>query len=207
MMLMMLKRSGVLLLPILVLALGMNYRASAQEASPAPSAAATSEGVTSATVLTVHGKVVKVNKVKKLVTLAGADGREVTLQVTNPYNLNSAKVGDPFVARFYEVVTIRKKKPGEEIPSASLSQGIATAKPGAVPGAVAEQHLRLLVTVTAIDEANKTVTVKGPDGATETVKPRDPRNLKRLKVGDELVVGISRAVAITLDKEPGGGAS
>jgi hypothetical protein len=202
----MLKRRGILLSAILVGALGMNYGASAQVASPAPSAAG-SEGVTSATVLTVHGKVVEVNKAKKLVTLEGPEGRKVTLRVENPYNLNSAKVGDPFVARFYEVVTIRKKKPGEVVPSASLSQGIATAKPGAVPGAVGEQHLRLLVTVTAIDDANGTVTVKGPDGATETVKPRNPKNLKRVKVGDELVIGISRAIAIALDKEPGGGAS
>jgi hypothetical protein len=68
-------------------------------------------------------------------------------------------------------------------------------------------HVTLLVSVEAIDLANGTVTVKAADGTTETVKARNPENLKRLKVGDELVIGISRAIAISLEKEPASGAS
>jgi hypothetical protein len=127
--------------------------------------------------------------------------------VQNPYNLNAAKVGEPFVARYYEVITIRKKKPGESVPSASLKEGITTARPGGVPGGTRELHVSLLVTVDAIDEANGTVTVKAPYGTTETVKPRNPQNLKRLKVGDQLVIRISRAIAVSLKKESGSGAS
>jgi hypothetical protein len=204
----MIKRWAVLLSALVMLGLGLNYGVSAQESSPAATpAAAKAEGVVSATVVTVHGKVVKVNKRKKLVTLEGPQGQKVTLEVRNPYNLAAAKVGAPFVARFYEVVTIRKKKPGENIPSASLSGGISTAKPGGVPGAAGEMHISLVVSVQAIDEANGTVTVKASDGTVETVKARNPQNLKRLKVGDELVIGISRAIAISLEKESGSGAS
>jgi hypothetical protein len=199
---MMIKRWAFLISAIVALSLGINYRASAQEGSPAATPAqATTEGVVSATVLTVHGKIAKVNRAKKQVTLEVPGGQEVTLDVQNPYNLNAAKVGLPFVARYYEVVTVRKKKPGESIPSASLKGGIATAKPGGVPGAVGELHVRLLVSVDAIDEANGTVTVKAADGTVETVKARNPQNLKRLKVGDQLVVGISRAMGISLEKE------
>ncbi|MBV8771615.1 MAG: hypothetical protein JO166_04680 [Deltaproteobacteria bacterium] len=61
-------------------------------------------------------------------------------------------------------------------------------------------HARLLVTVNAIDEAKGTVTLKAADGSLETVKARDLRNLKRIKVGDQLAVSISRAVGITLEK-------
>ena len=204
----MMKRLAVLLSAIVVLGLGFNYGAWAQSAIPAATPAqARPEGVVSATVVTVHGKIVKVNKRKKQVTLEGPEGNRVTLDVENPYNLQAAKVGEPFVARYYEVVTIRKKKPGESVQSASLSGGIATAKPGGVPGAAGELHVTLLVSVEAIDLANGTVTVKAADGTTETVKPRNPQNLKRLKVGDELVIGISRAVAISLEKESATGAS
>ena len=154
--------------------------------------------------MTAHGKIVEVNKAKKLVTIEGTGGRRLYLKVENPYNLDAAKVGEPVVAHFYEVVTIRKKKPGETVPSASLKEGIATAQPGQVPGAVAGQQASVLVTVDAIDEANGTVSVKGPDGTVEKVKARDPRNLKKLKVGDELVVTLARAVAISLDKESAG---
>jgi hypothetical protein len=63
-------------------------------------------GVGSATVLTIHGRrVVSVNRAKKQVTLEGPGGKLVTLQVYNPYNLAAAKAGEPFVAKFYEIVT------------------------------------------------------------------------------------------------------
>ena len=202
------KRRAVLLSTIVLLGLGFSYGAWAQSATPAAAPAQTKpEGIVSATVVTVHGKIVKVDKRRKQVTLEGPEGNKVTLNVENPYNLNAAKVGAPFVARYYEVITIRKKKPGESVQSASLSGGIATAKPGGVPGATGELHLTLLVSVEAIDQANGTVTVKAADGTTETVKPRNPQNLKRLKVGDELVIGISRAIAISLEKEQAAGAS
>jgi len=203
------RKRWVVQLAAITIAIGLGFirGAWAQSAPPAASPEASPEGVMSGTVVTVHGKIASVNKAKKLVTLEGPEGRKVTLRVENPYNLNAAKVGEPFVARYYEVVTIRKKKPGENVPSASISQGVATAKPGGVPGAVGERHISLLVTVDAIDLANGTVTVKASDGTTETVKARNPQNLKRIKVGDELVIGISRVIGISLEKEAGSGAS
>jgi hypothetical protein len=65
----------------------------------------------------------------------------------------------------------------------------------------------VLVTVAAIDQANGTVTVKAADGKSRTVKARNPHNLKLLKVGDELVIVGYEAVAISLQKQSGGGAS
>ena len=77
-----------------------------------------------------------------------------------------------------------------------------TAKPGAVPGAVAEEHLKAVVSVVRVDQANGTVTIKGSDGSVETVKANDPKVLSRLKAGDDLVITASRATAISLEKEP-----
>lgn len=190
---------------LVVIGLALSNAASAQSgqatgASPSGSV----EAVRSITVITVHGKIAEVDKARKQIVLEGLEGQKVTLRVNNPYNLKAAKVGEPVVTRFYEVVTIRKKKLGEVVPSASLKEGIATAKPGGVPGAVAEQQASLLVSVAAIDEANGTVTIKAPDGTVEKVKARDPKNLKQLKVGDDLVVTLDRAIAISLDKESAG---
>jgi hypothetical protein len=194
----------ILMAALLVFAMGLSGYGSAQTSQPAAEASGTAspEGVRSATVLTIHGKIAAVDEAQKLVTLE-ANGKTVSLKVENPYNLKAAKVGDPVVVRYYEVVTIRKKKPGEQIPAASLSEGIATAKSG-TPGAVAREQARLLVTVTEVDPENGTVTIKGPDGSIEKVKARDPRNLKLVKVGDQLVVTISRATAIAIEKEAAG---
>ena len=107
--------------------------------------------------------------------------------------------------RFYEIVTIRKKKPGENIPAASLSEGVWTAHPGApgIPGDPRAMLMKLPVTVNAVDDANETVTVKAADGSTETVKPRNSQTLKRLKDGDQLLTTFHRGIAISLRPESG----
>ncbi len=160
-------------------------------------------GIGSATVITVHGKIVSVDRANKLVTLVGPRGKQLTLHVNNPYNLAAAKPGEPFVARFYEIITIRKKQPGESIPPASLVEGIASAAPGQVPGAVVGKSTQLVATISAINRRKKTVDLTGPDGVVETVKVANPANLKHVKVGDDIVVTLSNVVAISLDQEPG----
>jgi hypothetical protein len=201
----MIGRQISLIVGLIVVGLVLNEAAWAQSTQATGSSrSGTLEAVRSITVITVHGKIAEVDKANKQVVLEGPEGRKVTLKVNNPYNLNAAKVGEPVVTRFYEIVTIRKKRPGEVLPSASLKEGVATAKPGGVPGAVAEQKASLVVSVAAIDEANGTVTIKAPDGTIEKVKARDPKNLKQVKVGDDLVVTLDRAVAISLDKESAG---
>ena len=201
----MIKRMAVPLLAILILGLGLNSGGLAQ--SDESTTQTGPEAIGTATVITAHGKIVKVDRDHKLVTLEGPAGNRVTLVVKNPDNLAAAKVGEPFAARFYEVAMIRKKKPGENTQAASLSEGIWTAHPNGVPGGSRASLISIPVTVDSIDQANGTVTVKAPDGSTETVKPRNPQTLKRLKVGDGLVVSLYRGIAISLRPESGGGAS
>ena len=95
-----------------------------------------------------------------------------------------------------------KRKPGESLPALSVSGGVVTAKAGGVPGAVAEEHLKAVVSVVQVDKANGTVTIKGADGSIETAKANNPKVLSHLKAGDDLVITASRATAISLDKEP-----
>jgi hypothetical protein len=185
------KKPTLLLSTILILGLGFSLGVSAQTA------------VYHQSIINFSGKIVSVDVPKSLVTIEGPEGRKLTFQVLNPDNLRAAKVGEPYNARFYEVTTIRKKKPGENLQGGSLSQGIWTTNPLGVPGGSRAAQVTLLVTVEAIDEANGTVTVKAADGTTETVKAREPQNLKLLKVGDELVVSLYEAVAISLEKQSG----
>jgi hypothetical protein len=158
-------------------------------------------GVGSATVVTIHGKIVSVNRAKRLVTLVGPDGKQVTVQVYNPYNLAAAKPGAPFVAKFYEIVTVRKKHPGESLPAASLAEGIVSAVPGQIPGAVAGTSVQLVVTVDAVSPHKETITVEGPDRKAETVNVANPTNLKYVKLGDQIVITLTNVVAIALESD------
>jgi hypothetical protein len=195
------KRRTIFLTAGLVLAIGLSGYASAQMGAPAESSGASSgESVRSETVLTIHGKIAAIDQAQKQITLE-ANGKRVTFKVENPYNLKASKVGDPVVVHYYEIVSIRKKKPGEEVPSVSVGGGISTAQSG-TPGAVAAERASVLLTVVDVDTEHGTVTLKGPDGSVEKVKARDPKNLKLIKAGDELVVTVTRATAIAVEKEP-----
>jgi hypothetical protein len=160
-------------------------------------------GMGSETVVTVHGKIISVNRPKKLVTLEGPGGKPITIHVYNPYNLEAAKAGAPFIAKFYEMVTIRKLLPGESLPAASLAAGIVSAAPGLTPGAITGTQMQIVVTIDSIDKDKKTVTVESPDGSVETVSVANPANFKYVKVGDKIVVTLTNAVAIALEPESG----
>ena len=158
-------------------------------------------GIGSETVITIHGKIVAVDRAKMLVTIQGPDGKTYPIHVYNPYNLAAAKVGEPFIARFYEVVTVRRKLPNEAIAGVSLQQGIISASPGQAPGAVAGSQLQIVATITSIDKAKSTIDLTGPDGAVETVNVENPENLAQVKLGEQLVITLTNVVAIALEKE------
>jgi hypothetical protein len=185
---------------------GLYSNASAPTVSAPPPAGASPgqvTGVGAATVVTVHGKIVSVDRPNKLVTLEGPGAKKITIRVDNPYNLAAAQPGVPFVARFYEIATIREKQPGESIPSASLQAGIISASPGQIPGAAVGKQVQLVVIIDAINRDKNTVAIKGPDGVVETVAVANPANLANVNVGDQIVITLTKVVTIALEKEPG----
>ena len=82
----------------------------AQAQATAPGSAGDAESLRAATVLTIHGTVTAVDKAEKLVTIQVPGGKQFTLKVDNPYNLDAAQVGTGVVVRYYEAVSVRKKK-------------------------------------------------------------------------------------------------
>ena len=86
-------------------------------------------------------------------------------------------------------------------PKVQTTEAIASA-----PGrGEAVRTIRISATVTAIDKATRTLTLKGGDGKTfPLVAGPDVRNFDQIQVGSEVVVGYLEALAIELKK--GGGA-
>jgi len=155
-------------------------------------------------VVTVHGTVTAVDKEKQTVTLKGPKGRTITVQVRDPQKLEAISVGDPVLAKYYESVAFTVKKAGSATPGASATEGVASSKPGETPAGVVARQINVTATITAIDKKAQTVTIKGPEGNTETVKARDPKNLEKVKVGDLVEITYTQALALSLDKETKG---
>jgi hypothetical protein len=181
-------------------------QSSPQSAPPqnaAQPSAAPVAGIAAETVLTVHGKIISVDQASKQVTLEGPNGKDITLTVNNPYNLQSLKAGDRYVAKFTEAVTIVAKGPSDKPPVATLTAGLWTANPGATPGAVVARQAHLVVVVSAVDQADQRVTLQAPDGSTENIHVTNPEALQGVQVGDRIAITLTQSVAIALAPEAG----
>jgi hypothetical protein len=179
---------------------GTQNSSSASPSAPAEGASPLA-GIGAETVITVHGKIASVDRDKRTVTLQVPSGKQITLTVQNPYNLESAKAGDRFVAQFTETITIVGKSPSQSLALATLKEGLWTAAPSQIPGAMAARQLQFAVIVAAVDAADQRVTLRAPDGSRETVHIANPQTLAGVNVGDQLIVTLTQSVAIVLNKE------
>jgi len=191
------------ILAALVLVLtGCASTQSSPQASVPPPAAPPVTAIAAETVVTVHGKIVAVDTAGKQVTLEGPGGKDITLTVNNPYNLQSLKAGDRYKAQFTESIIIVGKGPSDKPPVATLAAGLWTANPGQTPGAVVARQAHLVVVISAIDQADQRVTLKAPDGSTENIHVTNPEALQGIQLGDRIAITLTQSLAITLAPEP-----
>jgi Cu/Ag efflux protein CusF len=179
--------------------------ASTPSETAAPPDSSPVAGIAAETVITVHGKVIAIDSASKQVTLQGSSGKTVTLTVNNPYNLQSLRAGDRYLARFTESVSIIGKGPSDKPPVATLAAGLWSAKPGEIPGAAAAQAIQLVVVVSAIDQVNQRVTLQAPDGSTENIHVTNPAALQGVQVGDRIAISLTQSIVIALAPEAGSG--
>ena len=155
------------------------------------------------TLVTVTATVEAIDQKTRMVTLKGPQGNSVTFKAGEQIkNLSQVKVGDSVLAKYYESVAVEVKKPGDAKPGVTKQEAVTRAKPGETPAGMAVSQVTVTTTITAIDKKKPTVTLKGADGKTTTVKVRNPKNLENVKVGDQVVITYTEALALSLEKAP-----
>lgn len=159
-------------------------------------------GITASELVTISATVESINHAARIVTLRGAEGNLVTLQISEEArNLDQVEVGDTVEAEYYESVALfvqhAKDEPGAEITTAAARTPL-----GDKPGMGVADTVTLTATVTAIDYATRMITLQGPEGNTVTTRvDESARRFNEVKQGDQVVVRYTRAVAITV-REP-----
>jgi len=148
----------------------------------------------------VRGTVDAIDKDKGTVTLKGPKGNKLTLDVQDKSKLDAVNVGDPVVATYVEALAFKLVKPGTGAPGVTAQEARVSSKPGETPAGAVGRQITATVTVTAINKKAHTVTFKGPEGNSETVKAQDPKNLDLIKVGDLVDITYTQALAVSLDK-------
>jgi hypothetical protein len=151
-------------------------------------------------VVTLTATVEAIDVGQRLVTLKGPQGNVVTVTVDERVkNLPQVQVGDQVTVKYYEAIALRVLAPGEA-PSAGATGAVATAPTGQKPAGVGAREVTVTATVEAIDQKASTVTFKGPQGKSVTVKAQDPNNLKKVKVGDKVEITYTEALGISVEK-------
>jgi hypothetical protein len=134
---------------------------------------------------------------KRTVDLKGPKGRVVTLKVgPEAKNFNQVKVGDRVTAKYFESTAIAVRKAGEP-PFAEETKAVQRAAPGGKPGAIAIDTTEMTARVEDIDYKTRTVTLRGPQQKTATVKvDKSVKRFNEVKKGDEIVIRHTEAIAI-----------
>jgi predicted aconitase with swiveling domain len=188
------RRNGLVVIAVCVAgSLTLASLATAETVKPA----APVSGVVAAQTVTLTATVVEIDHKTRTVTLKAADGRTETIVVGEAAkNLDQVQKGDVVVVTYAEALAYEVKKGG----TTSSTTVAAAAKPGETPAGVIARETKVTVTITAIDEKAPTITFKGPTGNTRTIKVKHPEKLKTVKVGDQVELTYTEALALTIEK-------
>jgi hypothetical protein len=151
--------------------------------------------------VTLQGTVQSVDHVGRTVTIRGAQGNIVTLDVPmSVTRFDQVKVGDTISATYSDRVSVRLK-PANEPEVDRVVQSSTTPAAGALPGGSSVRQRETTVTITAWDPATKVVSFTSPAGVSYTRRVSDsldPTVISGLKVGQRVDVTRTEASSITM---------
>jgi hypothetical protein len=152
----------------------------------------------------LRATVVAVDTTNRAVTVAVPDGRQKVIGCgPEVANFDQIRVGDQVNAVVKSELVLAL--PGSEIPSVDASISAAVLAPkGDKPGGVVSQMQEYTATVTAINQRRREVTLRLPDHTKRTFPVRPDVDLSQRKVGQQVAVRVTVAVAISVEA-PGAG--
>jgi hypothetical protein len=152
--------------------------------------------------ITRHGKVVSIDAKTRTVVVEGEQGRQVSIVAPEDApNFGKIKVGDPVVATYHESVALAIAPVADAEPGASGAAAVVTAPPGETPGGAMAEQIQLRAVVKAVDPKTRSVTLDVPQGGERTLKAGEVIDLEKVKVGEQVSVTLTRALAISIDPE------
>jgi Cu/Ag efflux protein CusF len=151
----------------------------------------------------ISAQVVEIDQGSRTITLKGPKGNIVDVVAGDEVkNFAQIKVGDFVMVRLMQSLTLELQKTKSGAGGISERQAAVTAKPGERPAAAAGREVTAIAKVTGVDKKAKTITLKGPRGNVVMLDVQNPDHFKVVKVGDEVEVVYTEAVAISVEPAP-----
>ncbi len=153
-------------------------------------------------VTTLEAIVEAVDYEKRMVTLKGPDGTSVTVEVQDYVkNFAQVDVGDLLSVEYIESIKVEVFVPGKVKTAVEAVMIEGKAKPGQKPAKVVVKEVAVLTTIEAIDKENQQVTLKNAQGQSKTVQVRNPDNLDKVDVGDQVLITYTAALGISVTEK------
>ncbi len=161
------------------------------------------EQVQRSEVVSARATIAAIDQDNRVVTLKGPQGNTFDVKVGEDVrNFSQLKPGDVVNVKYRQSLLVQMAKPGQQ-PMSSVSRSVQRAEPGAKPGGTVTDQINTTATVVSMDKRNAELTLKGPSGNIVTFKGVNPDNLESLKVGDQLDITYTQALAISIAKARG----
>ena len=147
----------------------------------------------------ISAEVMAVDKFARVLTLKGPKGNVQDVAISPEVkNFDQIRAGDFVMVRFMQslVLELQKVKGGQ---AAGASEAVVTAKPGERPAIAGAREVQAIAKVTAVSKKDKTISLKGPRGNTVTLDVQNPDQFKVVKVGDDVMVTYTEAVAVSVE--------
>ena len=151
--------------------------------------------------ITVTAVVEAINHETREVTLRRKDDTTVSFVASEEArNLDQVTVGDIVVAKYIESVDIRVVTVENAKAEAAAEVVAARTKKGEMPGVAGIETVVITATVEEINISANTFKLKGPKGNIKEYTARNPENLKKAAVGDLVIITLTKAIALTVEK-------
>lgn len=178
-------------------------------ASPPPSAegsttTAYTEGVPGGVVtnaIEMSARVTAIDQASRTATLLRPDGTSVTVKA-GPGVVNFDQIGEGDLVNLTVIEEIAVYPEDTNVPEAEQSTTVLARAPiGAAPGGLIADTRQTVATVSAIDQENRTATLRFKNGSEQTFVVRSDINLAQHEVGERIVFEITEVVAIDVSKQ------
>ena len=194
------------LLVVVIAITGCNKADKTPQSQTTPAATATAPqekpAIKNEALLTLDATVTAINQETREVTLQDSEGESITFIAGDEVrNLAQVEVGDKLKVEYLQTIEIKVLSPEEaEVGAQQVVTG-GRAEPGEKPAGAAISETTVVAVIEAINKENQTVTLKGPEGNSRTVKVRKPESLEKVAVGDKVMITYTEAMAVKVTEK------
>ena len=114
-------------------------------------------------------------------------------------NFDRIKIGDMVVARYVASLALELRKTRTVAGEPVVREDLAVAEQGESRGIKGSRTVTLVAEVVGLNPVASTITLKGPKGKVVTLDVQNPDQFKVIKVGDQLDITYTEAVALSLE--------